>query len=584
MNEDLKLKLANLPAEPGCYLFKNKNDEIIYIGKAKNLSKRVLQYFQRPHEGRIQKLVANIVDLDIILTTNEKEALLLEIDLIKEHQPRYNVEFKDDKTYPMIKITNEPYPQVLYVRERKKDKKAKYFGPYPDARAAKEVVALIHELFPIRKCHRLPKQVCLYYHINQCDGPCEKLISEADYQVYMEQIMALLKGQSTHLVSEYQAKMESAVEELDFELAALYRDKMQAIAYISERQSGVHMGDHEDILNFVIDHGQVSLVHFNIKQGKLFEKSAQVFKVVDEAYEEITSAIIHFYNDHPKPKLLYVPQELDTELLSEVLKIQVRIPQRGFYKVLMDTVLENAIAHIDLNVKASLSQVDDEVGLEHLAKLLKLDTLTSLEMYDVSHISGQFSVGAMVVYQNHDFDKSQYRKYLLHQENDDVASLEEMIYRRLLRVLKEDKKVSDVLIVDGGISQVRAAQKVADNLYIKVPIIGLSKDKHHETSSIVLSDGSTIPLLLEDPLYPILYKLQEEVHRFVINYHRQLRSKAQTASILDEIEGIGPTRKKALLSHFRSFKAIKEASLEELSQVIPEKVALNVVQFFHEKK
>ena len=583
MNETLKLKLANLPSESGCYLFKNKNADIIYIGKAKDLSKRVLQYFQRPHEGRIQKLVSEIVDFDIIVTSNEKEALLLEIDLIKQHRPQYNLMFIDDKTYPMIKITNEPYPQVLYVRERKKDKKAKYFGPYPDARAAREVVSLIHELFPIRKCHRLPSQVCLYYHIHQCDGPCEKLISEADYKVYIDQIIGLLRGQSTHLVRVYQDKMEAAVKDLDFELAALYRDKMQAIAYISERQSGVQFTDHEDIVNFVIDHGVVSLVHFVVRRGKLFEKNAEVFDVVDDAYEEITSAIVHFYNDHPKPKILYVPHELDVQLLHETLDLQVKVPQRGFYKTLLDTVADNARAHLDLNVKASVINIDDTVGLEHLAQLLQLPKVERLEMFDVSHISGQFSVGAMIVYENGGFNKSQYRKYMLHQKNDDVASMEEMIYRRLFRALKEKQNLSDVLLVDGSIGQVQVAKQVVDALQIQMPVIGLSKDKRHETSALVLSDGTQIDLLLEDPLYPLLYKMQEEVHRFVINYHRQMRLKAQTASILDEIDGIGPARKQALMKHFRSFKAIKAATLEELLVVLPKQVALNVVQFFHEK-
>ncbi len=584
MNRELEVKLATIPHDPGCYLFKDNSNIIIYVGKAKDLKKRVSQYFQRPHEGKTQKLVSNIVDLDVIVTLNEKEALLLEIDLIKKHRPYYNIMFMDDKSYPMIKITNEKFPKVLVVRDRKKDKKANYFGPYPDARAAREVHRLIHELFPIRKCAKMPNKVCLYYHIHQCDGPCEQLIDQKKYNEYIEQIIALLKGQGQSIIKEYQDKMKQASQQLDFEGAAMYRDNVSAIQYISEKQSGVRMDQQQDMVHFVIEHGLVSLVHFVVKEGKLFEKNARVFRVVDDAIEEITSSILLFYTSHPKPKQLYVPETIDHELLSEILNIDVSTPLRGFKKDLMETVYNNAKTHLNMQLTPSISTLSHNQAYQQLSQLLNMKSIHCIEMVDVSHISGTFSVGAMVVHKDGDFDKSQYRKYLLHQKNDDVASMSEMVYRRMVRALKENKAISDVLVVDGGVTQVNAVSKVLQSLNITIPLIGLSKDKYHKTSSIVLENGEQISMLVDDPLYQLLFTLQEEVHRFVVNYHRQLRNKAQTASILDEIDGIGPTRKKQLLKHFKSFKAIKEATLKQLSEVLPENIATNVIQFFNENK
>lgn len=584
MNQILEAKLASLPFEPGCYLFKDNDQKIIYVGKAKSIKKRVSQYFQRPHEGKTQKLVSLIEDVDVIVTLNEKEALLLEIDLIKKHRPHFNIMFMDDKSYPMIKITNEKFPKVLVVRDRKKDKKAKYFGPYPDARAAREVHRLIHELYPIRKCSKLPNKVCLYYHINQCAGPCQGFISEDEYQGYIQKIIGLLKGQVSDIIKEFQSQMDAAVEALDFENAAIIRDKLLAVEYISEKQSNAFMSNHEDMVHYYVDHGMLSLVHFVVKEGKLFEKSSAVYPIVDDADEEATNYIVQFYNTHNKPKQLYVPKSMDAKMLAAILKINVDTPMRGFKKQQMNTVYENAKTQLTLTMQPSFSMHPFEEGFKPLAKLLNVDHLQTIEMYDVSHTGGSFSVGAMVVYNQDGPDKSQYRKYLLHQKNDDVGSLSEMTYRRFLRALKEEKAVSDVIIVDGGISQVNAVKEIMDTLGINKPIIGLAKDSQHKTSSIVLPNQEVIELLIDDPLYTLLYAIQEEVHRFVINYHRSLRAKAQTASILNEIEGIGPTRRKLLLKHFKTFGAIKVASQEELEAVIPESVAKNVVQFFSNQK
>jgi excinuclease ABC subunit C len=371
---------------------------------------------------------------------------------------------------------------------------------------------------------------------------------------------------------------------LDFESAAMIRDKLLAIEYISEKQSNAFMSNSEDMVHYYVDHGMLSMVHFVVKEGKLFEKSSAVYPIVDDPDEEATNYIVQFYNTHNKPKQLYVPESLDTEMLAAILKIHVDTPVRGFKKQQMNTVHENAKTQLTLTMQPSFSLHPFEEGFKPLAKLLEIDNLKTIEMYDVSHISGSFSVGAMVVYNHDGPDKSNYRKYLLHQKNDDVASLSEMTYRRFLRALKEEKPIADVVVVDGGISQVNAVKTILDTLGINKPIIGLSKDKHHKTSSIVLPNQEVIGLLMDDPLYTLLYAIQEEVHRFVITYHRSLRAKAQTASILNEIEGIGPTRRKLLLKHFKTFGAIKVATLEELEAVLPESIAKNVIQFFHNQK
>jgi excinuclease ABC subunit C len=584
MNEQLSAKLAAIPSEPGCYLFKDQHQSIIYVGKAKLLKNRVNQYFQRPHEGKTQKLVGEVVDVDVIVTLNEKEALLLEIDLIKTHRPKYNIMFMDDKSYPMIKITHEPFPKVLVVRDRKKDKRAKYFGPYPDARAAREVHRLIHEIFPIRKCSKMPKQVCLYYHIQQCAGPCEQFVDQAQYQQYINQIIALLKGQVSDIIKGFEQQMKQAVADLNFEQASVYRDKIAAIEYISEKQSNAFMNDHEDMVDYVVDHGLISLVHFVVKEGKLFEKSASIYPVMDDPDEEAASYIVQFYQQHKKPKQLYVSDRVDQNMLSDVLQIPVSTPQRGFKKQQMNMVQENAKTHLTLNTQQALYGQSQHDWLSLLAKLLKIDVIDTVEMYDVSHTSGSFSVGAMVVFNKLGPDKTNYRKFLLHQSNDDLGSMQEMTYRRFVRALKEQKHISDVIVVDGGYAQVKVVADVLNSLNINRPIIGLSKDKSHKTSSIVLENGEQILLLIDDPLYQNLFTIQEEVHRFVINYHRSIRQKAQTASILDEIEGIGPTRKQLLLKHFKSFRAIKSATLEQLQEVIPLNTAKNVIQFFNSEQ
>ncbi len=581
MNDQLVAKLSALPNEPGCYLFKDHRESIIYVGKAKLLKNRVNQYFQRPHQGKTQKLVSEVVDIDVIVTLNEKEALLLEIDLIKTHRPKYNIMFMDDKSYPMIKITHEPFPKVLVVRDRKKDKKAKYFGPYPDARAARDVHRLIHEIFPIRKCSKLPKRVCLYYHIKQCAGPCEGFVDQSQYQQYIQHIISLLKGQVSDIIKGFNIQMQQAVASLDFEQAMVYRDKIAAIEYIREKQSNAFTNDHEDMVDYVVDHGLISLVHFVVKDGKLFEKSARLYPVLDDPHEEAISLIIQFYQQHKKPRQLYVSETLNVKMLSEILKIPVSTPQRGFKKQQMNMVKENAKTHLTLNTQHTLYGQPQDDWMNLLAKLLQVDVVNTIEMYDASHISGAFSVGAMVVYRGSKPDKSNYRKYVLHQNNDDVGSMQEMTYRRFVRALKEQKPISDVIVVDGGYLQVMAVREVVNSLHIKRPVIGLKKDKSHRTSSIVLEDGTQISLLIDDPLYQNLYMIQEEVHRFVINFHRSIRQKAQTASILDEIEGIGPTRRKQLIKHFKSFRAIKDATVAQLAEVIPLIVAKNVVQFFN---
>lgn len=585
MNQTLKAKLSVLPLQPGCYLMKDQQGKIIYVGKAKKLKNRVNQYFVGAHQGKTQKMVSEVVDFDVIITASEKDAYLLEINLIKQHRPPYNIMFMDDKSYPMIKITNETFPRLLVVRDRIKDKKAKYFGPYPDAKAARETVKLLHELYPIRKCDKMPKTLCLYYHIGRCSGPCVFKDNQQDYHQHIKDIQSFLKGDGKTILDQYQQQMEQATKELAFEQAALIRDRMLAIQYILQRQQVSMIDTVEDIFGVATNHGLLAVVGFMVRQGKLILKSTHLGVAIDPVIEQVESVIFQFYQDHPKPKSLLLPSAYQSPFLEETLNIQINYPQKGIKAHLLKMATDNANHTILMHTNTQKTLIKKEqLQLDGLARLLKLQTINTIELYDVSHISGAYAVGTMVTFKNNLMDKSNYRKYKLHQHNNDVESLKEMIYRRALRALKENKPLSDVLMVDGGINQVNAATSVLNSLGLHPIVVGLSKDNKHKTSMLLLPNQEPIALLPDDELTLSLMNMQEEVHRFAINYHRQLRSKGQLVSTLDQIEGIGPTRKNQLIKAFGSLKAIKEASLEQLSQVVSQQVAKNLIQYFEKEK
>lgn len=582
----LKEKLSSLPLQPGCYLMKDDKGEIIYIGKAKKLKARVNQYFTGAHEGKTQKMVSLIDDFDYIVTNTEKEALVLEINLIKQYRPRFNIMFMDDKSYPFIKITSDAYPQLIVVRDKKKDKKAKYFGPFTDTGAARETVKLLNDLYPIRKCKTMPKKVCLYYHIGQCLGPCQFDVANQHYDAMIDEIIRFLKGDNRMVMDRLQKEMDQAIEVLAFEKAANIRDMIRSIEHISQKQQ-VQFGERmqQDVFAYAVSKNILSITGFFVRDGKLIQKTSMVEPTVENPQDAFTSYLIQFYSQMPKPKELLVPNETDTSLLSEVLGMTVNAPQRGDKLKLVHMAQTNAQEQLTLKFKmVEKSEMFGDLASSQLAKLLKLKTLSRIELFDNSHISGAFLVAAMVVFTDGKPNRSQYRRYRLSGGNNDVASMKEVMYRRLLRLLKENGERPDLIIVDGGIPQLTAAREIMDSLHIDIPLIALAKDGKHNTDSIIIDQENEVKLLPGEPLTMFLSAMQDEVHRFAISYHRMLRQKASTRSILDEIEGIGEKRKKELLKHFGSLKAIKEADEDQLRAVVGRPAAIAVIQFFRDLK
>ena len=581
-----KEKISSLPLAPGCYLMKNRDNEVIYVGKAKKLKNRVSSYFTGVHNGKTQKMVSQVADFDIIVTSSEKEALLLEINLIKEHRPRFNIMFMDDKSYPYIKISNEPYPRLQVVRDRKKDKKAKYFGPYPDAKAARDTMALLNDLYPIRKCKTMPKKVCLYYHIHQCVGPCQFKIDEDVYEGMMNEIVSFLSGDNKAQIRKLEQQLKEAVSLLEFEKAADIRDKMKAIEHISEHVFVQASGrSNQDVFGIASKHGVVAIVGFMVREGKLIEKTTYMKSTIEEDADALSSYLIQYYQSQPKPKEVLLPEIIDAPLISEVLSVKAIVPQRGDKLKLVAMASENAATMLDVKFDSLMKREDFEVrALSSLKELLHVDSVDRIELFDNSHTSGSFTVAGMVVFEDGKPKRSDYRKYRLHQENNDVESMKEVLYRRLVRGLKEKSRMPDVIVVDGGALQVSAALEIRQMLHLTMPVVGLVKDSKHQTRGIVLESLEIIEGIADDPLMLLFASMQDEVHRFAISYHRQLRSKAMTRSLLDEVEGIGPKRKKELLAHFGSLRAIKEADVDALSEVLPRAVAQNLKEFLERMK
>lgn len=578
MNESLKSKLITLPLEPGCYLMKNKQGEIIYVGKAKKLKNRVNQYFVGAHDYKTTKLVSEIVDFEYIVTTSEKEALVLEINLIKKHRPKYNIMFMDDKSYPYIKLTTEKYPTCTVVRDAKKDRKSKYFGPFPDASAAWQTMKLLNQLYPLRKCRRMPDKVCLYYHIGQCLGPCEFEIAPKEYAQLSQKITAFLKGDVKELLKELQERMQKESENLEFEKAKNTLALIQSIQHITDRQM-VQVEDRRDrdVFSYYEDKGYIAIQGLLIRGGKLLERELATQPLYEEAEESFTSFLLQYYENHPVPPEVVLPQSLDVEALTSLLNTKIVQPQKSYRKKLLDMATMNAEQTLNNKFeRLDYQQTKKENSIEELRKLCGLKQLDRIEIFDNSHTSGQFTVAAMVVYQNLQFARSEYRLYKLHTTNSDTDSMKEVLYRRYFRALKEKGRLPDLLLVDGGLMQINAAKEILESLDLTLCLYGLVKDEKHNTSGLMKQDGTIVDLSRNSDVFFLLTNLQDEVHRFAITYHRKLRSKAQTKSILDEIEGVGPKRKKQLMNHFKSFKRIKEASIEELAEIVPIEVAKKI--------
>ncbi|KKB72442.1 MULTISPECIES: excinuclease ABC subunit UvrC [Bacillus] len=581
MNKTIKEKLALLPDQPGCYLMKDRQQTVIYVGKAKILKNRVRSYFSGSHDAKTQRLVSEIEDFEYIVTSSNIEALILEMNLIKKYDPKYNVMLKDDKSYPFIKITNERHPKLIVTRKVKKDK-GRYFGPYPNVQAARETKKLLDRLYPLRKCAKLPDRVCLYYHLGQCLAPCVYDVTEETNRELTEEITRFLKGGYSDVKKELEAKMLEASENLQFERAKEYRDQIAHIESTMEKQK-MAMNDmvDRDVFAYSYDKGWMCVQVFFIRQGKLIERDVSMFPLYREADEEFLTFIGQFYskNNHFLPKEILVPDSVDKDMIEELLDVKVRQPKRGAKKDLL--LLAHKNAKLALKEKFSLIERDEErtIGaIERLGKALGIYTPYRIEAFDNSNIQGTDPVSAMVVFLDGKPNKKEYRKYKIKtvEGPDDYASMREVVRRRYTRVLKENLPLPDLILIDGGKGQVSAALDVLENeLSLDIPVAGLVKDDKHRTSNLLIGDPLEIVRLERNSQeFYLLQRIQDEVHRFAISFHRQLRGKSAFQSVLDGIPGVGEQRKKRLLKHFGSVKKMKEASVEDIQQAgIPLKTA-----------
>lgn len=588
MKEHIKEKLALLPDQPGCYLMKDAQGQIIYVGKAKILKNRVRSYFTGSHNTKTELLVSEIADFEYIVTESNVEALLLEINLIKKNQPKYNILLKDDKTYPFIKITNEKYPRLLITRKVLKDK-AYYFGPYPNVGAANETKKLLDRLFPLRKCQVLPKEVCLYYHMHQCLAPCVFQIDPEEYEKMVQAIRRFLGGDYQEIRQEIVEKMTQAAEDLQFEKAAEYRDQVKAIDTIMTRQKMTQTDFvNRDVFGYYVERGWLCVQVFFVRQGKLIQRDVTSFPIYDEPEESFLTFIGQFYQkaEHIIPNEILIPEEIDYESVASLVDCKVTQPKRGDKRKLV--FLANKNAQVALQEKFALIDKKQEktIGaVQVLGEKMGIVAPTRIEAFDNSNISGTNPVSAMVVFIDGKPVKKEYRKYKIKTVTgpDDYASMREVIYRRYSRVLKEGLPLPDLIIIDGGKGQVDAAKDVLENqLGLDLPIAGLAKNDKHKTSEILFGpELEVVPLEHNSQAFFLLQRIQDEVHRFAITFHRQLRSKNSFASQLDAIEGLGPKRKQQLLKTFKSLKNLKEASLADIQAAgMPQNVAENIIAFF----
>ncbi|WP_153122965.1 excinuclease ABC subunit UvrC [Peribacillus tepidiphilus] len=590
MNEWIKRKLALLPDQPGCYLMKDRQGTVIYVGKAKVLKNRVRSYFTGSHDGKTLRLVNEIEDFEYIVTSSNMEALILELNLIKKYDPKYNVMLKDDKTYPFIHLTNERHPRLITTRKVKKGK-GKYFGPYPNVGAANETKKLLDRIYPLRKCSTLPDRVCLYYHLGQCLAPCVNEVSETEYKKIVEEITRFLSGGYKEIKNELQEKMLAAAEELDFERAKEYRDKIAHIEATMEKQK-MTMTDFtdRDVFGYAYDKGWMCVQVFFVRQGKLIERDVSMFPIYDEPDQEFLTFLGQFYSkaNHFKPKEILLPESVDAEMVEAFLEVRTHQPKKGPKKDLIK--LANKNAKIALQEKFSLIEKDEErtiKAVENLGKQLGIDTPHRIEAFDNSNIQGADPVSAMVVFIDGKPQKKEYRKYKIKsvQGPDDYESMREVVRRRYTRVLKEGLPLPDLIIIDGGKGHVEAVRDVLENeLGLDIPLSGLVKDEKHRTSELLIGNPLEIVALdKRSQEFYLLQRIQDEVHRFAISFHRQIRGKNAFQSILDEIPGVGEKRKKRLLKHFGSIKKMKEAKVEEFTSIgIPKNVAEEILRKLQE--
>ena len=581
--QHIENKLKLLPDQPGCYLMKDVNAKIIYVGKAKNLKNRVRSYFKSSHEGKTAKLVSEIHDFETIVTSTDKEAFLLEITLIQKHKPYYNIKLKRGTGYPYIKITNERDPQLMIVSKVLNDG-GYYFGPYPNVYAAQETVQLLQKVYPLRRCSGNQKRPCLYYHMGQCLGACFKEVPVEAYERNIRKIKSFLNGNVSQIKRELTAKMNDAAAKLEFERAAEIRDQIRYVEMTVEKQKIISNDNTpRDLFNFFMDKGWLSIQVFFIRQARLIKREKRLFPCVDLPEEELASFILQFYNQKNRilPKEILVPPGIDKKVLNEILEVSVKTPKRGQKRDLLEMAHKNA--QLVLEEKFRLLELDDRktVGaMNEITDALGLPNGHRVEAFDHSHLQGTDIVSAMVCFVDGRPEKNLYRKYKLKNTDhaDEAASTREVIYRRYSRLLKEHENLPDLILMDGAKIQIDACIDVLQNqLGLNIPVAGMVKNEHHKTADLMTETGEKIGLNPKSEGFYLLQRIQDEVHRFAIAFHRQVHSKNSLSSRLERIKGVGPKTRTKLLRNFGSLKRLSEASVEELIGLgIPQKTAQTI--------
>lgn len=585
--KDFKEKLALVPTKPGSYQMKNKDGVIIYVGKAKNLKNRLKSYFTGTVTGKTKMLVEDIDDFEYIVTSSELESLILEITLIKKYDPKYNIMLTDDKTYPYIELTKEKYPRLRVVRNVKRKKNLNYlYGPYPNVTAARKTVNMLNRLYPLRKCEHLKKEVCLYYHIHECLGYCTKNIDKNVIDEMSKEIVAFLKGDSSFIREKINKEMLKASEVMNYEKALELKTMLEDID-ITLRKQKIDLNNNYnfDLINYYVDKNYLSIQVFFIRDGLLVGRNKDIISTDLDVLDQVIEYILKFYEKTGVlPKELLVPEEVDSELLSNYLNIKVNSPKKGKLKNLLNLARDNA-KEILMSEEEMLKKSDELrlEAIEELKILLHTDNVSRMEAFDNSHLFGTFYVGGMVVYNDFLPLKDEYRKYKISADvKDDLGAMKEVLYRRYYKVLMENLTLPDIVVMDGGYNQVRIAKEIIDSLGLKIRVIGLIKNDKHKTSSIIDEEGRVLEVSPNSNLFLFFSRIQEEVHRYAITYHRNIKAKGSLSSLLDLVPGIGEVRRKELLKKFGSLKKMKEASIEELNEVLPEDVSKTLFDYLKE--
>jgi len=571
-------ELREVPKKSGCYLMYNSDNVVIYVGKAKILFNRLKSYFTGRVTGKTKKLVSEIDHFEYIVTNSETEAFILEINLIKKYDPKYNILLRDDKSYPYIELTSDKYPRLIVKREININKKSSHlFGPYPNVYAARRLVNLLNRLYPLKKCDTMPKKVCLYYHIGECLGYCEH--KDIDITPMKNEILSILNGNDTLLINKINEKIKINSDNLNYEVCKELVEELGYIKEVFKNQSIVELDDNinRDVINYYYENSYLSIVIFFIRNGKLVGNNYKIIPIINDIKDTLEYYISTFYSkSNIAPKEIIMPEIVDIDMMSNVLNTKVITVKRGPKKKLFDMAYNNAKEQYDKEIRLIYNNEKLTTDAnEELRNLLHLDKLHIIEAFDNSNLFGTFSVSGMVSFIDGVPSKKNYRKFkLTFDKNDDVASMKEVIYRRYFRVLKDKLVIPDLIIVDGGNNQINACKEILESLNLNIKVIGVKKDDHHSPESIV--DGDTYEIIKIDKssnVFRLLSRIDEEVHRFTINYHKEIRSKGSISSVLDNINGLGDKRKKALIKKYGSVTKMKEATTYELSEIIPLKVA-----------